>query len=68
MKSDADAWLQNSLIAWKDDLQRRHRKLMALYAKLEGTHSPILQPLGKLIEVNKQLISIVSHATRATSL
>ncbi len=51
----------NSLRSWKAERQKEHRMLMARYARLEGTHSPILRSQGKLIDFNGRFLKMISE-------
>lgn len=56
------AYFLNSLAAMRSELLRRHRQLMARYARLERSGHPCKDEQGKLIDLNKQLIEFVKAA------
>jgi len=64
----ADGYYLNSLRAWKSERQKEHRMLMARYARLEGTHSPVLRSQGKLIDFNKRFLEMLSAEIEAEEL
>jgi len=57
-------WGVNSLRAWKDDLQKRHRSLMARRQRLEGKFDVQYADCGRLIEINAALIAAVQVALK----
>jgi hypothetical protein len=56
------AYVTNSLEEWRARLQLKHRQLMARYARMERAGHPDLLGQGHLIDVNAQLIHVVSNA------
>lgn len=61
-----DGYYLNSLEAWRSDLLKKHRSLMARYGRLERAGGqPTLRAQGRLIDLNKRLIEIVTEARDA---
>lgn len=61
----ADGYYMNSLRAWKGQLQRDHRRMMARYASLESQLHPSRIGQGKLIKLNARMIELVDEALAA---
>lgn len=58
-----DGYYLNSLEAWHSDLMKRHRTLLARYGRLERSGGqPTLRAQGRLIDLNKTLIAVVTEA------
>ncbi len=55
----------NSLRTWRDELNIRHRRLMARYAAMERKSHPDKRAQGELIELNAEMIRHVNKALRA---
>jgi hypothetical protein len=52
----------NSLREWRDDLNTRHRRLMARYAAMERMVHPDKRDQGRLIELNSEMIRFINKA------
>lgn len=61
----------NSLRAWKSDLQKQLRQLMARHARMEGMFHPDRPDQGRLIDLKREFISRIdseiSDAEAATT-
>jgi hypothetical protein len=55
-------YYRNGLIAWRADLLKRLRLLMARHARMEKMDHPNLRDQGYLIEITQEMIGIIDRS------
>lgn len=60
--SDTRGYYKNSLTAWKANLLRQRRQLMARYASMEKSGHPDKRDQGYLLEINEEMLGLVNRA------
>jgi hypothetical protein len=60
----ARAYYRDTLLAWRENLLKQRRQLMARHAVMERTNHPDKRDQGYLLEINEEALANINRALR----